>query len=46
VIELDRKRTENVDVRIGSLTKFKATPGKLGDKLGVVITSICDAQEE
>lgn len=46
VIELDRKRTENVDVKIGSLTKFKATPGKLGDKLGVVITSICDSQEE
>ena len=33
VIELDRKRTENVDVRIGSLTKFKATPGKLGESL-------------
>jgi len=46
VIELDRKRTENVDVRIGSLTKFKATPGKLGEKLGIVITSICDSQEE
>ncbi len=46
VIELDRKRTENVDVKIGSLTKFKATPGKLGDKLGVVITSICEPPEE
>lgn len=46
VIELDRKRNENVDVKIGSLTKFKATPGKLGDKLGVVITSICEPQEE
>jgi flagellar motor switch protein FliM len=46
VIELDRKRSENVDVKIGSLTKFKATPGKLGSKLGVVITSICELQEE
>ncbi|MFB5067207.1 MAG: flagellar motor switch protein FliM [Candidatus Wallacebacter cryptica] len=46
VIELDRKRSENVDVKVGSLTKFKGTPGKLGDKLGVVITSICESQEE
>jgi len=46
VIELERKRTENVDVKVGALTKFKATPGKLGEKLGVVITSICDSQEE
>lgn len=46
VIELDHKRSENVDIKIGSLTKFKGTPGKLGNKLGVVLTSICELQEE
>ena len=44
VIPLDRNRAANVDVKIGQLTKFKGTPGKLGNHLGVVITSICDPQ--
>lgn len=44
VIQLDHKRDTNVDVKIGKLTKFKGTPGKLGKKLGVVITSICEPQ--
>jgi flagellar motor switch protein FliM len=44
VIQLDNGRNENVEVKIGKLTKFKGTPGKLGNKLGVVITSICEPQ--
>lgn len=46
VIELERKRNENIDIKIGKLTKFKGAPGKLKDKLGVVITSICEPQGE
>ncbi len=44
VIPLDRGRHENLDVKLGSLTKFKGTPGKLGSKLGVVITSIVEPE--
>ena len=44
VIVLDRTRNETIDVKIGSLTKFKATPGRIGDKFGVVITSVCHSQ--
>lgn len=46
VIQLDRNRQENVEIKVGKLTKFKGTPGKLGNKLGVVITSICEPQGE
>jgi flagellar motor switch protein FliM len=44
VITLDRTRNETIDVKIGSLTKFKATPGRLGSKLAVVITAVCHSQ--
>ncbi len=46
VITLDHNRQENLDVKIGSLTKFKATPGKLGNRLGVVITSLIDQGDQ
>lgn len=45
VITLDQNRQQNLDVKIGSLTKFKATPGKLGSRLGVVITSLIEQGE-
>ncbi len=44
VIPLECNRQENLAIKIGKLTKFKGTPGKLGKKLGVVITSICEPQ--
>lgn len=44
VIPLNKRRNETLDVKIGSLTKFKGTPGKLGSRLGVVITSICESE--
>ena len=40
VISLDRKRYENLEVQVGDLAKFLASPGKLGDKLGIVITAV------
>ncbi len=40
VISLDRKRQENLDVQVGELGKFLASPGKLGGKLGIVITAV------
>lgn len=46
IIQLERNKNENLDIKIGKLTKFKGTPGKLGNKLGVVITSICEPQGE
>lgn len=46
VIPLDRGKNENLDIKLGSLTKFKGTPGKLGSKLGVVITSIVEPEGE
>lgn len=45
-IPLERAKHENLDIKVGSLTKFKGTPGKLGNKLGVVITSVCDSEGE
>lgn len=45
VIPLDRKKNETLDVKIGSMTKFKGTPGRLGPRFGVVITTVCDGQE-
>ncbi len=45
-IPLERGRHENLDVKIGALTKFKGTPGKLGSKLGVVITGVCESEGE
>jgi len=44
VITLDRSKNETIDVKVGSLTKFKATPGRIGTKLGVVITSVCQTR--
>ncbi|NLK07572.1 MAG: flagellar motor switch protein FliM [Firmicutes bacterium] len=40
VISLDRKQHENLEVHVGDLGKFLASPGKLGDKLGIVITAV------
>ncbi len=44
-IPLDRGQHDHLDIKIGSLTKFKGTPGKLGSRLGVVITEVCDDGE-
>jgi len=41
---LDRKKNETLDIKVGSMTKFKGTPGVLGSRLGVVITSVCDPE--
>ncbi len=40
VITFDRKRHENLDVQVGDLAKFLGSPGKLGDRLGIVITAV------
>lgn len=45
VIPLDRKKNETLDVKVGSMTKFKGTPGRLGSRLGVVITAVCEPEE-
>ncbi len=44
VIPLDRKKNETLDVKVGSMTKFKGTPGRLGPRLGIVITTVCDPE--
>jgi len=44
VIPLDRKKNETLDIKIGPLTKFKGTPGRLGARLGVVITNVCETE--
>ncbi|MGI6650750.1 MAG: flagellar motor switch protein FliM [Limnochordia bacterium] len=46
VIPLSTKKSETLDVKVGSMTKFKGTPGRLGQRLGVVITSVCDTHDE
>ena len=46
VIPLGTKKTETLDIKIGSMTKFKGTPGRLGSRLGVVVTSVCEAEAE
>ncbi|NLY51990.1 MAG: flagellar motor switch protein FliM [Firmicutes bacterium] len=40
VVTLNRRRYENLEVKIGDTTKFLASPGKLGEKLGIVITAL------
>ncbi|NLM42268.1 MAG: flagellar motor switch protein FliM [Firmicutes bacterium] len=46
VVVLDRKKNETLDVKIGSMTKFKGTPGRLGQRLGVVITTVLEPLDE
>jgi len=46
VIPLNTKKTETLDIKIGSMTKFKGTPGRLGSRLGVVVTNICESDDE
>lgn len=46
VVVLDRKKHETLDVKIGSMTKFKGTPGRLGARLGVVITAVLEPAVE
>lgn len=46
VIPLDRKKTETLDIKVGTMTKFKGTPGRLGNNLGVVITNVCEPDED
>lgn len=41
VIPLSTKKNEALDVKVGSMTKFKGTPGRLGSRFGVVITAVC-----
>lgn len=45
VIPLETKKNETLDIKVGSMTKFQGTPGRLGSRLGVVITAICDLEE-
>ncbi|NLY30336.1 MAG: flagellar motor switch protein FliM [Firmicutes bacterium] len=40
VVTLNRRRYENLEVKIGDTTKFLASPGRLGEKLGIVITAL------
>ncbi len=44
VIPLDRKKNETLDVKVGTMTKFKGTPGRLGSRLGLVVTSVCEQE--
>lgn len=46
VIPLNKKKNETLDIKIGSMTKFKGTAGRLGSRLGVVITTVCDNDNE
>lgn len=46
VVVLERKKHEALDVKIGSMTKFKGTPGRLGQRLGVVITNVLEPADE
>lgn len=46
VVVLDRKKNETLDVKIGSMTKFKGTPGRLGQRLGVVIATVLEPLDE
>jgi flagellar motor switch protein FliM len=45
VVLLDCKKHETLDVKIGSMTKFKGTPGRLGARFGVVITTVLEPAE-
>ncbi|WP_461363870.1 flagellar motor switch protein FliM [Candidatus Darwinibacter acetoxidans] len=45
VVLLDRKKHETLDVKIGSMTKFNGTPGRLGARFGVVITTVLEPAE-
>lgn len=44
VIPLGTKKNETLNVKVGSMTKFKGTPGRLGERLGVVITTVCEPE--
>ncbi len=46
VIPLQTKKNETLDIKVGSMTKFKGTPGRLGARLGVVVTTVCDFETE
>lgn len=45
VIPLQTKKNETLDIKVGSMTKFKGTPGRLGPRLGIVITTVCEYDE-
>ncbi len=45
VIPFQTKKNETLDIKVGSMTKFKGTPGRLGERLGVVVTTVCDPDE-
>lgn len=46
VIPLHTKKNETLDIKVGSMTKFKGTPGRLGVRLGVVVTNVCDCDPD
>lgn len=46
VIPLATKKNETLDVKVGSMTKFKGTPGRLGSRFGVVITTVCGSDSD
>ena len=46
VIPLNTKKSETLDIKIGSMTKFKGTPGRLGSRLGIVVTNICETDDD
>ncbi|MGI6038105.1 MAG: flagellar motor switch protein FliM [Limnochordia bacterium] len=41
IVPLDRGPREKLEVKVGQITKFLASPGKIGKKLGAVITDLC-----
>lgn len=46
VIPLDSSIEKELDVRIGTKTKFKAKPGLVGNKMAIQITSIVEEEED
>ncbi len=46
VVRLDNQATREIEIRVGSRTKFRGLPGLSGNHVGVKITTVCDLVEE
>lgn len=46
IIMLDQIVRNNLNIRVGNLTKFRGRPGVLGKKMAISITEVLDANEE
>ncbi|NLY10291.1 MAG: flagellar motor switch protein FliM [Firmicutes bacterium] len=44
VIPLNKLKDDLLDVKVGSLTKFRGTPGSLGGRLGIKIEQVLDTE--